>query len=76
MKKLWSGIKSIINIKKCPNSLVSALNEHNITIDNLQDIANIFNNFFVNVHKLTEKGEWRGENYKVLEVIAADLQVP
>ena len=27
MKKLWSGIKSIINIKKCPNSLVTSLNE-------------------------------------------------
>ena len=55
MKKVWSGIKSIISIKKCKNSSIPNLFVNNKTIDNPADIANSFNKFFVNVGKITEQ---------------------
>ena len=42
MKKIWSGIRSIINISKVK------------AVDNPCAIANIFNNFFVNAGKITD----------------------
>ena len=53
IKKVWTGIKSIININKCKNSYIPSLyDKHKI---NLQDVANIFDHYFVNVGKKTEK---------------------
>ena len=55
MKKVWSGIRSIISIKKCKNSSIPKLLVNNKTIDNPADIANSFNKCFVNVGKITEQ---------------------
>ena len=47
MQKLWSGTRSIINVGKCKNSYItSILSNINKSVDNPNDIANIFNNFF------------------------------
>ena len=50
MKNLWTGIKSIINIKSknSPRS-ISQLTADGETIQDPQKMANVFNNFFVNV---------------------------
>ena len=64
MQKLWSGIRSIINVGKCKNSYItSILNNINNSVDNPNDIiANIFNNFFANVGKTKEKGIPQGSH--------------
>ena len=46
MKKLWSGIRSILNVGKCKDSYITSILENNKSIDNPSDIANNFNNFF------------------------------
>ena len=50
MKNLWTSIKSIINTKS-KNSLqsISQLTANGEVIQDPQKIANVFNNFFVNV---------------------------
>ena len=51
MKQLWSGIKSVISIRKSSNvNVISKLKDKNgnITSDPAF-IANIFNKYFVNV---------------------------
>ena len=57
MKQLWSGIKSVISIRKSSNvNVISKLKDSNgnITSDPAV-IANIFNKFFVNVsHNITK----------------------
>ena len=57
MKQLWSGIKSIINIRKSRNvNMLNKLKDFigNITSDPMV-MANIFNKFFVNVsHNITK----------------------
>ena len=60
MQKLWSGIRSIINIGKCKNSYTTSILNNNKSVDNPNDIADIFNNFFANIGKTTEKGIPRG----------------
>ena len=55
MKKIWSGIRSIINISKVKAEYNSSILESGKTVDNPCAIANIFNNFFVNVGKNTDK---------------------
>ena len=56
MQKLWSGIRSILNVGKCENSYITSILNNNKSVDNPKDIANIFKNFFANVGKTTEKG--------------------
>lgn len=56
IKKIWSGIRSIINISKVKADFIPILNENGKVIDNLSAIANIFNNFFVDVGINTGKG--------------------
>lgn len=56
MQKLWSGIRSIINVGKCKNSYITSILSNNKSVDNPNDIANIFNSFFANVGKTMEKG--------------------
>ena len=46
MKKVLTGIKSIMNINKCKNSYMPSFYEKNKTIDNARDVANIFNHCF------------------------------
>ena len=53
VKKIWSGIRSIINISKVEADFIPTLNGNGKIIDNPSAIANIFNNFFVNVGKNT-----------------------
>jgi len=45
-KKLWEGIKSIINTKKTQHSNVTQLNVNNEVIDNPKEIVEAFNDFF------------------------------
>ena len=54
-KKLWEGIKSIINTKNTQHSNVTQLNVNNEVIDNPKEIVEAFNDFFVNVGPNTEK---------------------
>ena len=57
MKQLWSGIKSVIDVRKSSNvNIISKLKDSNgnVTSDPVV-IANIFNKFFVNVsHDVTK----------------------
>ena len=55
MKKIWSGIRSIINISKVKANDILSILESGKTVDNPYAIANIFNNFFVNVGINTNK---------------------
>ena len=55
VKKIWSGIRSIINISKVKADYISSILESGKTLDNPCAIANIFDNFFVNVGKNTDK---------------------
>ena len=54
-EKIWSGIRSIINISKVKADYIPSILESGKTVDNPCAIANIFNNFFVNVGKNTDK---------------------
>ena len=48
MKMLWSGIRSIVNVKtKNQLSQISHLLENGKQVDDLVKIANMFNNYFV-----------------------------
>ena len=49
MKKLWSGIKSIITLKPRCQQLTSQIRVGNIDYDDPKHIANQFNKFFINV---------------------------
>ena len=54
-KKLWEGIKSIINTNNTKFSNINQLNINNKKIDNPKEIVEAFNDFFVNVVPNTEK---------------------
>ena len=62
IQKLWPGIRSIINVDKCKNSYITSISNNNKCVDNPNDIANIFNNFFANIGKTAEKGIPRGSH--------------
>ena len=50
MKMLWSGIRSFVNVKtKSQLSQISHLLENGKRVDDPVKIANMFNNYFVNV---------------------------
>ena len=52
MKKLWSGIRSIVNVSDNKTGInISHLLQDGKKIDDPHKMANIFNNFFVNVSK-------------------------
>ena len=55
MRKIWSGIRSIINVSKVKADYIPTLLENGKLIDNPSAIARTFNNFFVNVGKNTDK---------------------
>ena len=55
MRKIWSGIRSIINVSKVKADYIPTLLENGKLIDNPSAIAGTFNNFFVNVGKNTDK---------------------
>ena len=60
MKKIWSGIRSIINISKVKVDYIPSILESVKTVDNPCTTAKIFNNVFVNVGKNTDKDITRG----------------
>ena len=62
MQKLWSGTRSILDIGKCENSYITCILNNNKSVNNPYDISNIFNNFFANIEKTTEKGIPRGSH--------------
>ena len=49
MKKLWSGIRSIINVKNNRLNNISQIVQNGKVIKNPQDIAQAFNQYFVNI---------------------------
>ena len=49
MKMLWSGIKSIINVKNNRLNSISQLVQNGNAIKNPQDIAQALNQYFVNI---------------------------
>ena len=53
-KKIWEGIKSIINIKNQKSSSISQLKLNDKIIDDPKEIAESVNNFFVNIGPSTE----------------------
>ena len=56
MKKMWSGVSSIININKKVGSSISHLTHNGKEISDSMKMGNIFNNYFVNVaQKIDEK---------------------
>ena len=55
IKKTWEGIRKIVNVKKSTKFSISHLNMNGKIVDEPVDIANNFNNFFVNVGPETEK---------------------
>ena len=55
MRKIWSGIRSIINASKGKADYIPTLLENGKLIDNPSAIARTFNTFFVNVGKNTDK---------------------
>ena len=55
MRKIWSGIRSIINVSKVKADYTPTLLENGKLIDNSSAIPRTFNNFFVNVGKNTDK---------------------
>ena len=54
-KKIWEGIRSIINISKSKSSCISQLKVNEKVIDNPKEIVESLNDFFVNVGPDTEK---------------------
>ena len=51
MKMLLSGIRSIINSKSNTGSSISCLTHNGVKVDDSKQMANIFNNVFVNTAK-------------------------
>ena len=60
MKKLWSGIRSIINVSSKSGYCISQLIQDGKEIDDPKTMVNIFNKFFVNVsQKVTRRVEFQ-----------------
>ena len=62
IKKIWSGIREIVNIRNNISTKITQLNINGKIIDNPKDVANQLNDFFVNVGPLTESSIPRSEN--------------
>ena len=60
IKKIWSGIREIVNIRNNISPKITQLNDK--IIDNPNDVANQLNNFFANVGHLPESSIPRSEN--------------
>ena len=54
-KKIWEGIKSIINIKNPKGTTINQLKLNEKIIDDPKEIAETVNKFFVNIGPSTEK---------------------
>ena len=49
MKMLWSGIKSIINVKNNKFHNISQIVQNGVTINDPKEIAKVFNHYFTNI---------------------------
>ena len=49
IKSTWKGIKNLISLKELPNVAPSNIFVNGRSLTELQDIANAFNKYFVNV---------------------------
>ena len=71
MKKMWSGIKSIISHKSFTSSSINKIkgNDGNVTSD-LSDRSNILNNFYINVAqgRIETFSTFSGENVRLSEM--------
>ena len=56
MKKLWSGIKSIINIKTDKLHTISQIVQNRHVINKPTEMANAFNHYFVNIASKIDDG--------------------
>ena len=56
IKKLWSGIRSIINIKQNVNFQVSQLTVNGNEVTDPPKIASEFNKYFISILKQVDKG--------------------
>ena len=56
MKKVWSGIRSVINITSKSGYCISQLIQDGKETDDPKQVANIFNKFFVNVSQKVTSG--------------------
>ena len=55
MKKTWKGIRQLVNIKNPSISNITQINSSGTNVTDPKQIANAFNNFFVNVGRNTGK---------------------
>ena len=69
IKKIWSGIREIVNIQNNISPKITQLNINGKIIDNPNDVANQLNNFFVNVGHLTESSIPRSGNISLLKFL-------
>ena len=49
LRKIWQGIKEIINVKNKCNDTPSCISDNNKLLTNPKDISNSFNNYFTNI---------------------------
>ena len=54
LKKIWSGIREIVNLNNTTSPKVSQLNVNGKTVVNPKEIASNLNKFFVNIGPSTE----------------------
>ena len=68
IKKIWSGIREIVNIRNNTSPKITQLNINGKIIDNPKDVANQLN-FFVNVGPETESSIPISENISPLKFL-------
>ena len=69
IKKIWSGIREIVNIRNNISPKITQLNINGKIIDNPKVVANQLNNFFVNVGPQTESSIPISENISPLKFL-------
>ena len=69
IKKIWSGIREIVNIRNNISPKITQLNINGKIIDNPKVVAHHLNNFFVNVGPQTESSTPISENTSPLKFL-------
>ena len=55
LRKKYFGVRGTLNVGKGKNSCITSILDNKKSVDDPQDIANIFSDVFANVDKTTEK---------------------
>ena len=64
LKNTWKGIKSILSMKSSSSNYQTLLTYQNENINNSEEIANIFNNYFSTIGEKTKaKTKYSHKNY-------------